>query len=150
ADKNFLVVGNFHLDAGNGAADVAGLDRRARIVQGANGRSFGKAIGLQDGNAEHKKKLLRFRSKRSGAANESANVRAEALPDFAENESTAEIEPKAIEALWVILSLSAPGGGRFRVERANRRGAFSERFFHGAFDTFQQCRHVQEIVRRRE
>src|SRR5262245_4280679 len=58
ADDDFVVFGEMHLDAGDSTADVAGLHREARVVEGAKRGGFREAVSLQDGNAEHSEPLL--------------------------------------------------------------------------------------------
>src|ERR1700687_808887 len=96
ADDDFFVVGDFHLDAGNGLAHAAGLYLDARVVQRADGGGLGEAVGLQDRDAQNKQKLLRFGRERSRAADQRAKVGAEAAFDLAENKFAAERKPERI------------------------------------------------------
>src|ERR1700732_2931727 len=61
ADDDFFIFCDFHFDATNGLADVARLDRDARVVERADGCGFREAVDLQYRYAEPQEKLLRFR-----------------------------------------------------------------------------------------
>src|SRR5713101_9830283 len=94
---DLFIVGDLELDAGDGGADISGLDRQTRIVQRADSRSFRQTVSLQNGNTEHKEELLRLRSERGGTANQGAQMSSKANSDLSENKVPPQSEPHSIK-----------------------------------------------------
>src|SRR5260370_29532370 len=147
ADDDFFIVGDFHFDAANCLAYVSRLDRNARIVQRADSRGLREAICLQDRDAEHQEKLLRFGRKRSRATDERAKMRAETLFDLAENKFASERQPKRVECASATGILALPCFAGLRKKRADWSGPLGESILDAAAYTLEERRHVQKIVR---
>src|SRR5258707_12164613 len=124
ANQDFFILAGFHFNAGNGLADAAGFGGNARVVHGANATRFREAINLPDGDTEHREEILCLRSERRGAADQSAQIGAEAFTDFAEDEFLRREEPKA--AAGFVLVLFLPRGAAFFVNGLDERTAFRE------------------------
>ena len=62
ADYDFFVFADFHFDAVDRRTHVAGARRDTGIVHGADAGRFREAVDLENGNAQHEKEMLRFRS----------------------------------------------------------------------------------------
>src|SRR5579864_6870962 len=114
AHDDLFVVGCLEFDAGYGGADVPRFDRQARIIERANPRCFGESVSLQHGNTEHEEELLRLRSKRSGTADEGAEMGAKASSDLPEYEVSPESEPHAIKSAAAAHMLAMPAITGFR------------------------------------
>src|SRR5260370_4166995 len=110
AHDDFFIFAELHLDSANRRADVTRLDGQARIIQRANAGGFREPVGLQHGNAEHQKKLLRLWSERRRTADQRAQVRAKSLVNLSKDEGAAEGEPKGIKRAATPDVLPLPGG----------------------------------------
>src|SRR5437870_12549922 len=79
SNVNLIVVAEHHSDSGDRRADVAGFDAHSLIIKSAQRGGFRQTVGLQHGNSQHQEKLLSFRGKRRGTADECTQVRAETI-----------------------------------------------------------------------
>jgi len=107
---DLFIFDEFHLDSANRGANVARLDRHARVIQSADSSGFGKPIRLQHGDSEHQEELLRLRSERRGTADQRAKVRAEALANLSKDERAAKGKPERIERAATPDVFPLPGG----------------------------------------
>src|SRR5947209_1972075 len=147
AHQNFVIFAYDHFNAGNGWTDVAGLDRNAWIIHGANRRGFRKTVDLQYRNVQHQKKLLRLRRQGSGAANQSSNMRAEASSNFSKNKFTACGEPERIKSPATTHVLALPCGRSAPEKRTYRSAAFGHGLVNAAPHALKQRRNVEKIIR---
>jgi len=53
AHDDLFIFGDFHFDAGNGLAHIAGLGGNAWVVHRADGGGFRQTIRLEHGNSQH-------------------------------------------------------------------------------------------------
>ena len=146
ADQDFAVVGAFHFYAGDCGADKTWLDVGG-IVSGADGRGFGEAVHLQDGDAEHHEEKLSINCERSRAADEGFQIGADAFADCREHQRTAEGEPERVAELGLFI-VAADEGLLGAGENCCRQAAA---FLHGGLnsgaDAFEERGDVQEIFR---
>src|SRR3989442_8269871 len=145
-NNNFIVVAELHFDPGDRRADVAWFDRHSRIIECAERGGFRQTVGLQHGNSQHQEKLLSFRGKRRGTADERTQVRAEATFHFCENEFSTKRQPERVQRFAAADVLALPGAARTSVESANWRGLSGDVVFDAALHTLEKSGHVQEIV----
>src|SRR5437868_2861636 len=78
SDEDLAVVGELHLDAGNGPTDAAGFEV-PRVIQRTNSGGFGQPVCLQNGDADHGEEKLGVASQRRRAADQRLQVLADHL-----------------------------------------------------------------------
>src|SRR6266851_9293912 len=147
AHNDLIVLADLHLDSTNHRADIARLDRHARVIQRANAGSFRQPIRLQHRNSEHQKKLLRIRSERRGTADQRSKMRAKALANLSKDEPATKAEPKCIVYVAAPYVVPLPAYARFRKEKTHDRGPLRNRFFDATAHALQQSRYIQKIIR---
>ena len=88
ADAVLVRVADLDLDAGDGLADVAALGPRLALGDGQRRGGFGQAVALRQMQAQALEELLGLLGQRRRAADEEADVSAQAVVDLPEEDPT--------------------------------------------------------------
>src|SRR5215469_11813270 len=148
-DDDFIILGQLHLNAGDGRSHPPGLDS-SRIIQRADRRCFGEPVNLQNGYPEHSEVQLRFQTERCGAADEGFQVLAQhLLTNGWEDEGAGELEPQGIGEFRISFVFIYPDDLSPTVDQLSRTTRLPELFIDSLAHALQQLRYVEKIIRRR-
>ena len=150
--QNLFVFTKLHFNSGNRLAHVPRLHRHRGIVHRADRCRFRQPVDLQYRNPQHHKKLLCFHRQRRRTANQRAQVPSKLVFDLSENQPPPQRQPQRIHSIQppeFHLSLALPAFFRPPEQRANGKCLPGNAVQRAAPHPLQQCRHIQEIIRRR-
>ena len=148
ADEDFLAFAENHFHPGDGRTDAAGLDMPARVVQRADACRFRQAVALQNADTQHIEKKLRVPGQRRGATDEGAEMCSEARADFREDQEAGDGAVERIRKLMPAVRMPQKTLPGFFKDPQRKAAAAAQIVFHASPDTFEQGRHIQEIVGR--